>query len=140
VPTDFADEAKFEKLWPVFGRNLALGVRNDDCPLTPTSGERVMQKFMSSHTMPAGALKREQVDQMGKAALGDPVVKPYRSFLNQAEGKVFCDMEAPNKDALAAWFTKMPQQGKWLGLELPRASANGTGAYCTQLPLNPTTL
>jgi hypothetical protein len=65
-----------------------------------------MPKFMSSHTMPAGALKREQVDQMAKAAQSDPVVKPYRSFLNLAEGKVFCVMEAPSKDALAAWFKK----------------------------------
>ena len=66
-----------------------------------------MPKFMSSHTMPAGALKREQVDQMAKAAQSDPVVKPYRSFLNLAEGKVFCVMDAPSKEALAAWFSKM---------------------------------
>ncbi len=66
-----------------------------------------MPKFMSSHTMPAGALKREQIDQMAKAAQSDPVVKPYRSFLNLAEGKVFCVMEAPSKDALTAWFSKM---------------------------------
>jgi Protein of unknown function (DUF4242) len=66
-----------------------------------------MPKFMSSHTMPAGALKREQVDQMAKAAQSDPVVKPYRSFLNLAEGRVFCVMEAPSKDALASWFSKM---------------------------------
>jgi Protein of unknown function (DUF4242) len=67
----------------------------------------MMPKFMSNHTMPAGSLKREQVDQMAKAAQSDPVVKPYRSFLNLAEGKVFCVMEAPSKDALAAWFSSM---------------------------------
>ena len=66
-----------------------------------------MPKFMSCHTLPAGALKREQVDKMARAAQGDPVVKPYRSFLNLAEGKVLCVMEAPNKEALAAWFQKM---------------------------------
>ncbi len=66
-----------------------------------------MLKFMSCHTMPAGAMKREQVDQMAHAAQGDPVVKPYRSFLNLAEGKVFCVMQAPSKEALAAWFRKM---------------------------------
>jgi hypothetical protein len=66
-----------------------------------------MPKFMSCHTLPAGALKREQVDQMGRAAQSDPVVKPYRSFLNLAEGKVFCIMEAPSKDALATWFSKV---------------------------------
>jgi hypothetical protein len=66
-----------------------------------------MPKFMSSHTMPAGSLKRKQVDQMAAAAQSDPVVRPYRSFPNLAEGKVLCVMEAPSKDALAAWFTKM---------------------------------
>jgi hypothetical protein len=66
-----------------------------------------MPKFMSSHTLPAGAMKREQVDQMARAAQGDPVVRPYRSFLNLSEGKVFCVMEAPSKETLAAWFQKM---------------------------------
>jgi hypothetical protein len=62
---------------------------------------------MSSHTMPAGAMKREQVDQMAQAAQSDTTVRPYRSFLNLAEGKVLCVMEAPNKEALASWFKKM---------------------------------
>jgi Protein of unknown function (DUF4242) len=66
-----------------------------------------MAKFMSAHTMPAGAMKREQVDQMAQAAQNDGTVKPYRSFLNLAEGKVFCVMEAPSKESLAAWFKKM---------------------------------
>jgi hypothetical protein len=66
-----------------------------------------MPKFMSSHTMPAGAMKPAQIDQMAEAARKDPVVKPYRSFMNLAEGKVFCVMEAPSKDALSAWFRKM---------------------------------
>lgn len=66
-----------------------------------------MPRFMSSHTMPAGALQREQIEQMARAAQEDPVVKPYRSFLNLAEGKVFCVMEAPSQESLAAWFRKM---------------------------------
>jgi hypothetical protein len=66
-----------------------------------------MPKFMSSHTLPAGAMRREQVDQMAQAARSDPVVKPYRSFLNLSEGRVFCVMEAPNSEALEAWFKKM---------------------------------
>ena len=66
-----------------------------------------MPKFMSSHSMPAGALQREQVNQLAQAAQNDPTVRPYRSFLNLSEGKVFCIMEAPDKQALAAWFQKM---------------------------------
>ena len=52
-------------------------------------------------------LTREQINQLAQAAQNDPVVRPYRSFLNLSEGKVFCIMEAPSKDALAAWFQKM---------------------------------
>ena len=66
-----------------------------------------MPKFMSSHSVPPGVLKREQVDQMAQAAQNDTTVKPYRSYLNLSEGKVFCVMEAPSKDALASWFKKM---------------------------------
>lgn len=66
-----------------------------------------MPKFMSTHTLPPGALKREQVNQMAEAAKNDPVVKPYRSFCNLSDGKVFCVMEAPSKQALADWFAKM---------------------------------
>ncbi|HET6573108.1 MAG TPA: nickel-binding protein [Fimbriiglobus sp.] len=66
-----------------------------------------MPRFMSSHTMPAGALRPEQVSQMADAAQKDAVVRPYRSFLNLSEGKVFCVMEAPSKEALAGWFQKM---------------------------------
>ena len=66
-----------------------------------------MAKFMSSHTMPAGALQPEQVNQLAQAALNDPTVHSYRSFLNLAEGKIFCVMEAQNKETLAAWFQKM---------------------------------
>jgi hypothetical protein len=66
-----------------------------------------MAKFLSSHTMPAGALQRDQVTQLAQAAQNDPVVRPYRSFLNLSDGKVVCVMEAPTKEALAAWFQKM---------------------------------
>jgi hypothetical protein len=66
-----------------------------------------MPKFMSTHTLPPGAMKREQVDGLAAAAKSDPVIKPYRSFCNLAEGKIMCVMEAPDKKTLAAWFEKM---------------------------------
>jgi hypothetical protein len=57
--------------------------------------------------MPKAALNREQVDQFAQAAQSDKTVRPYRSFMNLAEGKVFCVMEAPDQQSLAAWFKKM---------------------------------
>ena len=66
-----------------------------------------MPKFMSSHSVPGGTLRREQVNQLAEAARNDPIVRPYRSFLNLSEGKIVCIMEAPHKEALAAWFQKM---------------------------------
>ena len=66
-----------------------------------------MPKFMSSHTLPPGAMKREQVNQLAEAAKNDPVIKPYRSFCNLEEGRIFCVMEAPDRNSLAAWFEKM---------------------------------
>ena len=62
---------------------------------------------MSSHNLPAGAMKRVQADQLAQAAKSDPIVRPYRSFLNLEAGKFICVMEAPTPEALASWFTKM---------------------------------
>src|SRR5215510_4329649 len=66
-----------------------------------------MPKFMSSHTVPAGAFTREQINQIAQAAQNDPTVQPYRSFLNLSEGKIVCIMQAPDERALATWFQKM---------------------------------
>src|SRR6185369_14494019 len=70
------------------------------------TGRAAMPKFMSSHTLPPGAMKREQVNQLAEAAKNDPVIKPYRSFCNLSAGKIFCVMEAPDEKSLAAWFDK----------------------------------
>ena len=66
-----------------------------------------MAKFMCTHTLPAGKFCADQLRQFAQAAQQDPLVKGYRSFANLAEGKALCVMEAPNKDAVAAWFTKV---------------------------------
>jgi hypothetical protein len=66
-----------------------------------------MPKFMSSHTLPPGAMKREQVNQLAEAAKNDKVINPYRSFCNLSDGKIMCIMEAPDKQSLSAWFAKM---------------------------------
>jgi hypothetical protein len=66
-----------------------------------------MPKYMSSHSVPPGTVIREQVDQLAQAAQSDGTIRPYRSFLNLSEGKLICVMEAPGREALAAWFEKM---------------------------------
>jgi hypothetical protein len=62
---------------------------------------------MCTHTMPAGAFSEAQLRQLAQAAQQDPEVKGYRSFVNLAEGKAICVMEAANKDAVASWFAKV---------------------------------
>lgn len=66
-----------------------------------------MAKFMSTHTLPPGAMKRAQIDQLAEAARNDAVIRPYRSFCNLSEGRIVCVMEAPSQQALADWFAKM---------------------------------
>src|SRR5207244_38399 len=66
-----------------------------------------MAKFMCTHTIGPGKFSADQLRQFAQAAQQDPTVKGYRSFANLAEGKAVCIMEAPGKDAVAAWFTKM---------------------------------
>ena len=66
-----------------------------------------MAKFRCTHTVPPGKFSAEQLKQFADAAQNDPMVRGYRSFANLAEGKAICVMEAPSRDAVAAWFTKM---------------------------------
>lgn len=66
-----------------------------------------MAKFMCTHTIQPGSFTVDQIRQFAQAAQQDPTVKGHRSFANLAEGKAICVMEAPSKDAVAAWFTKM---------------------------------
>jgi uncharacterized protein DUF4242 len=66
-----------------------------------------MPKFMRSHSVPGGTLTREQINQIAQVAQNDPIVKPYRSFLNLTEGKIVCIMQAPDERSLATWFQKM---------------------------------
>jgi hypothetical protein len=66
-----------------------------------------MAKFMCTHTIPPGQFSADQLRQFAQAAQQDSVVKGYRSFVNLAEGKAVCVMEASTKDAVAAWFKKM---------------------------------
>jgi hypothetical protein len=66
-----------------------------------------MAKFMCTHTLPPGKFTKEQIGQFAHAAQNDPVIKGYRSFVNLAEGKAVCVMEAPGKDELNSWFKKM---------------------------------
>jgi hypothetical protein len=66
-----------------------------------------MAKFMCTHTVQPGAFSTDQMQQFAEAGQKDPTVKGYRSFANLTEGKAICVIEAADKDAVAAWFTKM---------------------------------
>jgi len=64
-------------------------------------------KFMSSHTLPPGAMTQGQIEEFASAAQQDPTVRGYRSFVNLSAGKAFCVLEAPSKEAVVAWFQKV---------------------------------
>lgn len=66
-----------------------------------------MPKFMGIHSFPAGAISREQLDQLATAAQNDPLIRGYRSFVNLSEGKAICVMEGPSAEAVSAWFRRM---------------------------------
>ena len=66
-----------------------------------------MAKFMCTHTLPPGKFSEEQLRQFAQAAQQDATVKGYRSFVNLAEGKAVCVMEASRSDQVASWFKKM---------------------------------
>ena len=66
-----------------------------------------MAKFMCTHTLPPGKFTEQQLRQFAQAAQQDPAVKGYRSFVNLAEGKAVCVMEAASKDKVSSWFKKM---------------------------------
>jgi hypothetical protein len=66
-----------------------------------------MAKFMCTHTLPPGKFTSDQLELFAKAAQRDLNIKGYRSFVNLAEGKAVCVMEAADKDAIATWFKRM---------------------------------
>ena len=62
-----------------------------------------MPKFMSSHTLPPGAMKREQVNQLAEAAKSDP------RFVINAQNCVHCktcDIKDPAQN-----ITWVPPEG-----------------------------
>ncbi|MCC6124860.1 MAG: DUF4242 domain-containing protein [Pirellulales bacterium] len=66
-----------------------------------------MQKYLCSHTFPAGALTPEQICQVAEASQHESRVRGYRSFFNLSGGKAWCVLEADDREAIAAWFEKM---------------------------------
>ena len=66
-----------------------------------------MPRYMGLHSFPKNAFTYDQVCQLSAAAQSDAKVKGYRSFINPAEGKAVCIMDAPDKQAVVDWFRKM---------------------------------
>lgn len=66
-----------------------------------------MAKFMCTHTLPPKQFTRDQFCQVSEASQQDPIVKGLHSYANLTEGKVYCVWQAPQREAIAAWFKKM---------------------------------
>jgi hypothetical protein len=68
-------------------------------------GINIMAKFMCTHTVKG--ITRDQYCQVAAASQQDPTVKGLQSFANLTEGKIYCVWQAPQPEAIAAWFKKM---------------------------------
>ncbi len=66
-----------------------------------------MHKFLCTHTFPADSLTQEQLCQVAEASQHELDVRGYRSFFNLTEGKVWCVLEAKDREVIIAWFQKM---------------------------------
>ena len=63
-----------------------------------------MPKFLSIHTIPPGGLSPERIHEMAETfQRPDAPVHGYRSFHSLTEGKIAWILEAPDKEAVAAW-------------------------------------
>ena len=65
-----------------------------------------MPTFLATHSLPPNAVTIQQVQRISQMAQQDPVTKGRRSFGNLSEGKVACILDAPNREALAAFFER----------------------------------
>jgi hypothetical protein len=63
-----------------------------------------MQKFMCSHTLPAGGFAFKDICEVADALQHEPHIRGYRSFFNLTDGKALCVLEADDRETLATWF------------------------------------
>src|SRR5262245_12969528 len=97
-----------------------------------------MPKFLSGHTMPAGARQREQLNQFARAARCDATVRPCRTFLDLSEGKVCFTMGTPRERGLSAWFHQMQMSCDHImpvELKGERCGQNGLNNGVTESPV-----
>jgi hypothetical protein len=61
-----------------------------------------MPRFIIERTVPP--LTREELDQVGRRSVdvlkGMPDVRWIRSYVSDAEGKIYCEYDAPSADAI----------------------------------------
>jgi hypothetical protein len=69
--------------------------------------EIAMHKYFCEHRFPVGSLTEEKLCQVAEATQHESNIKGYRSFVNLTEGKVWCILEANDREAIVAWFNRM---------------------------------
>jgi molybdopterin-binding protein len=62
---------------------------------------------MTIHTLPPGGISPERIAEIARVGQTDPNVRGYRSFHSPAEGRIVWLLEAPDKEAVAAWCTRV---------------------------------
>lgn len=67
-----------------------------------------MPIFMTIISLPSDTpLTPERITEIAALGQDDPVVRGYRSFHSLAEGRIVWLLEAPSREAVAAWCERM---------------------------------
>lgn len=62
-----------------------------------------MPIYMTIHTLLAGTLSRERIEELARLGQESSIVKGYRSFHSPAEGRIVWLLEAEDSDAVVSW-------------------------------------
>ncbi len=94
-------------------------------------------RLLVMHTLELG-ISEDRVTEILRSAMSTPDIRPYRSFLNLADGKGVCLFDAPDRECLIRWLdeNKLPYDAVWTvefeadkgeRVDVPTVSAAGAG-------------
>src|SRR2546422_10627376 len=91
---------------------LSFSGRNAPSPIIAKKEARVMPKFIDAHKM--NPLTEQQIKQAQNAAKDEFGVTHENIIYSETENKVFCVLNAPNKEAVEKHHRKIGLKPDWI--------------------------